>query len=120
MHITATIYDLRWDLSHSSYNRLRSAGKTTSTYFQFPNMAVTQLIALIRQARLAVANSGGLKTPPTPQLLTIINIHTKCLLFIYSHETGKYRHFESLKTENTISYKNLFVAAIKLKLHAIY
>jgi len=35
-------------------------------------MAVTQLIALIRQARLAVTNSGGLKTPPTPQLLTII------------------------------------------------
>ena len=58
-----------------------------------------------QQARLAVTNSGGLKTPPTPQLLTIINIHTKCLLFIYSHETGKYRHFESLKTENTITYK---------------
>jgi hypothetical protein len=26
-----------------------------------------------QQARLAVTNSGGLKTPPTPQLLTIIN-----------------------------------------------
>ena len=24
-----------------------------------------------------MANSGGLKTPPTPQLLKIINIHTK-------------------------------------------